>query len=85
MAAEDRAVTLGLVLDGGRAQRMGGLDKGLITLAGRPLIAHAIERLLDDPAHAEASRRRGLERSRAFDWADTAARTLAFYHKVLGR
>lgn len=48
-------------------------------------IAHAIERLLDDPTYAEASRRRGLERSRAFDWGDTAARTLAFYHKVLGR
>lgn len=41
----DRAVTLGLVLDGGRARRMGGADKGLMTLAGRPMIAHAIERL----------------------------------------
>ena len=30
-------------------------------------------------------RRRGLERSRRFDWDDTAARTLAFYRKVLGR
>ncbi len=41
----DRAATLGLILDGGRAQRMGGVDKGLVTLAGRPMIAHAIERL----------------------------------------
>ena len=41
----DRAATLGLILDGGRAQRMGGVDKGLMTLAGRPMIAHAIERL----------------------------------------
>jgi glycosyltransferase involved in cell wall biosynthesis len=48
-------------------------------------LAHAIERLLDDPDAAEALRRRGLERSRRFDWQDTAARTLAFYHKVLGQ
>jgi glycosyltransferase involved in cell wall biosynthesis len=47
-------------------------------------LARAIERLLDDPAHAENQRRRGLERSRAFDWTDTAARTLAFYRRVLG-
>jgi molybdopterin-guanine dinucleotide biosynthesis protein A len=42
--AED-AATLGLVLDGGRARRMGGADKGLLALAGRPMIAHAIDRL----------------------------------------
>ena len=48
-------------------------------------LAQAIERLLDDPAVAEASRRRGLERSRRFDWHDTAQRTMAFYRRVLGR
>lgn len=36
---------VGLVLAGGLATRMGGVDKGLQTLAGRPLVAHAIERL----------------------------------------
>ena len=44
-ANTDSAATLGLVLDGGRARRMGGIDKGLMALAGRPMIAHAIERL----------------------------------------
>jgi glycosyltransferase involved in cell wall biosynthesis len=48
-------------------------------------LARAAERLLDDPVLAAEMRRRGLERSRRFDWADTAARTLAFYRKVLGR
>jgi glycosyltransferase involved in cell wall biosynthesis len=48
-------------------------------------IARAIEALLDDPALAQAKRRRGLERSRAFVWEETAARTLAFYRAVLGR
>ncbi len=44
-ANADGASTLGLVLDGGQARRMGWTDKGLMTLAGRPMIAHAIERL----------------------------------------
>lgn len=36
---------LGVILAGGLATRMGGGDKGLLTLAGRPLLAHVIERL----------------------------------------
>jgi len=35
----------GLILAGGRASRMGGVDKGLQLLAGRPLVAHVLERL----------------------------------------
>jgi len=35
----------GLILAGGRAQRMGGIDKGLIPFLGQPLIASAISRL----------------------------------------
>jgi glycosyltransferase involved in cell wall biosynthesis len=44
-----------------------------------------MERLLDDRALAQEMRRRGLERSRRFDWDDSARKTLAFYRKVLGR
>ena len=36
---------IGLLLAGGRATRMGGGDKCLRLLAGRPLLAHVIERL----------------------------------------
>lgn len=36
---------LGVILAGGQAQRMGGGDKGLIEVGGRPLISHIIERL----------------------------------------
>ncbi len=39
------AAITGLVLAGGQGSRMGGLDKGLVRLAGRPLIAHVIARL----------------------------------------
>ena len=35
----------GLILAGGRGQRMGGGDKALLPLAGRPLLGHVIERL----------------------------------------
>ncbi len=35
----------GAVLAGGRASRMGGTDKGLVPLAGRPMVAHVLERL----------------------------------------
>ncbi|HUL79523.1 MAG TPA: glycosyltransferase family 1 protein [Vicinamibacteria bacterium] len=48
-------------------------------------LARAAERLLDDRGLATEMRRRGLERSLRFDWQDTAAQTLAFYRKVLGR
>lgn len=35
----------GVILAGGRALRMGGTDKALLALAGRPLIAHVLDRL----------------------------------------
>lgn len=34
---------VGLVLAGGRGQRMGGLDKGLQVWQGRPLVAHVLD------------------------------------------
>lgn len=42
---EARKQITGLILAGGRAQRMGGQDKGLLPLAGRPLVAHVIAAL----------------------------------------
>lgn len=38
-------MTLGVILAGGRATRMGGGDKGLRPLGGQPLIGHVIARL----------------------------------------
>ena len=35
----------GLVLAGGMGRRMGGVDKGLVLLEGRPMVAHVIDRL----------------------------------------
>jgi len=41
----DRGSITGIVLAGGQGRRMGGVDKGLVELAGRPLVAHVLERL----------------------------------------
>lgn len=43
--APSAAPVLGLILAGGRAARMGGGDKPLLTLGGRPMLAHVIDRL----------------------------------------
>ena len=36
---------LGVVLAGGRGSRLGGADKALVTVAGRPLLSHVLDRL----------------------------------------
>jgi molybdenum cofactor guanylyltransferase len=36
---------IGVLLGGGKSSRMGGADKSLLPLAGRPILAHVIERL----------------------------------------
>ncbi|TVQ36008.1 MAG: molybdenum cofactor guanylyltransferase MobA [Geminicoccaceae bacterium] len=36
--------TLGLLLAGGQGRRMGGVDKAFLSLAGRPLLAHVVDR-----------------------------------------
>src|SRR5581483_1360528 len=44
-SARMRPGVTGVVLAGGRGTRMGGADKGLVELHGRPLAAHALDRL----------------------------------------
>ncbi len=36
---------IGIILAGGLARRLGGLDKGLVDVAGRPILARLVERL----------------------------------------
>ena len=45
MATDTHKIT-GVVLAGGKAQRLGGMDKGLIQLAGRPMIEYVLESLV---------------------------------------
>ncbi|WP_245392698.1 molybdenum cofactor guanylyltransferase MobA [Salinicola halimionae] len=41
----DRADVTGVLLAGGRGQRMGGVDKGWLTLEGEPLVERALRRV----------------------------------------
>ncbi len=41
-----RAQTIGVLLAGGQSRRMGGGDKGLAMLAGKPMMQHVIDRLV---------------------------------------
>lgn len=43
MGPIERKHITGVLLAGGRAERMGGIDKGLLHLAGRPLIEYALD------------------------------------------
>jgi molybdenum cofactor guanylyltransferase len=45
MAQDVAQAVTGVVLAGGQSRRMGGGDKGLLDLAGKPMLAHVIERL----------------------------------------
>lgn len=48
--APPAAPVLGLILAGGRATRMGGGDKPLLALGGRPMLAHVVDRLAPQAA-----------------------------------
>ncbi|NDV85329.1 molybdenum cofactor guanylyltransferase MobA [Aurantimonas aggregata] len=45
MTSADYPATLGVILAGGLARRMGGGDKPMRTVAGRPILDHVIERI----------------------------------------
>ncbi|GAB2182272.1 molybdenum cofactor guanylyltransferase MobA [Denitratisoma sp. agr-D3] len=57
----DHAAVTGLVLAGGRGQRMGGEDKGLLSWQGRPLAAHALARLAPQVTGLMISANRNLD------------------------
>ena len=64
----ERARITGLVLAGGRGSRMGGVDKGLQPFRGRPLAAHAIERLQPQVAAVIVNANRHLDAYAQFGW-----------------
>ena len=52
----------GLILAGGRGQRMGGADKGWVVYEGRPLITSVVERLAPQVTALLISANRNVER-----------------------
>jgi molybdopterin-guanine dinucleotide biosynthesis protein A len=55
-----------VVLAGGRGERLGGVDKGLAPLAGKPLIAHVLARLAPQVDDIVISANRNAERYAEF-------------------
>lgn len=51
----------GVVLAGGQGSRMGGVDKGLQPFRGRPMVAHALERLAPQVDEVLINANRNLE------------------------
>jgi len=64
----DRSEITGIVLAGGQGRRMGGVDKGLVSLAGRPLIAHVLERLTPQVGSIIINANQNLRQYRAFGY-----------------
>ncbi|WP_271121716.1 molybdenum cofactor guanylyltransferase MobA [Dryocola boscaweniae] len=56
------AEVTGVILAGGRATRMGGHDKGLITLKGLPLFAHVAGKLAPQVGNMVISANRNIEK-----------------------
>ena len=69
MDAHDKRLPItAVILAGGRATRMGGQDKGLVQLAGRPMIAHVLAALAPQVEWLVVNANRNLDRYAAFGW-----------------
>lgn len=66
MIARDQITAV--ILAGGEGSRMGGVNKGLVEFAGRPLIEHVIARIKPQLDNIMISANRNLERYRAYGY-----------------
>ena len=57
-----------VILAGGKGSRMGGLNKGLVSLHGRPMIQHVIDRLAPQVATIIISANQDVDQYRAFGY-----------------
>ena len=57
-----------IILAGGRATRMSGIDKGLVSLLQKPLIAHVIKRLAPQVDEIIINANREIEQYKAFGY-----------------
>jgi molybdopterin-guanine dinucleotide biosynthesis protein A len=58
----------GVILAGGLARRMGGIDKGLIQFAGKPMVAHVVDRLRPQVDEILINANREIERYADFGY-----------------
>jgi molybdopterin-guanine dinucleotide biosynthesis protein A len=67
----DAGIT-GVVLAGGQGRRMGGVDKGLVELDGKPMIAHVLDRLVPQVAEVLINANQNTSQYAAFGHAVVA-------------
>ncbi len=65
-AAPVRDDVTGIVLAGGMGRRMGGVDKGLVPLDGRPMVEHVLARLVPQVGTVIINANQNIERYAAF-------------------
>ncbi len=74
----------GLVMAGGRATRMGGIDKGLVLFEGRPLAEHVARRLAPQCRTLLVSANRNLSAYRALGLTPVTDRIPGFEGPLAG-
>lgn len=74
----------GLILAGGRGRRMGGVDKGLQYLDGKPLVAHVIDRLAPQVDTVLVNANRNLDAYARFGYPVVADRIEGFAGPLAG-
>ena len=74
----------GVVLAGGRGQRMGGADKGLSVLHGRPLVAHVIDRLAPQVDEVLLNANRNLDTYAGFGYTVVPDADMSFSGPLAG-
>ena len=79
-----RADITGVVLAGGRGRRMGSVDKGLVELDGRALVAHVIERLAPQVGALVINANQNVERYASFGYPVVADAFAGFAGPLAG-
>jgi len=60
--ADIKQIFTGVILAGGKARRLNGQDKGLIELAGQPLVQYVLDVLTPQVSHVKINANRNLEK-----------------------
>ncbi|MFP4207927.1 MAG: molybdenum cofactor guanylyltransferase MobA [Wenzhouxiangella sp.] len=72
------------VLAGGMGRRMGGVDKGLVEVLGRPMVAWTLEAIAPQAGQVLINANRSIEEYAAFGWPLVADRHAGFQGPLAG-